>query len=506
MAAALEAHDIADGLRRLLPPSRVIDSPSELITYSTDASFYSHLRPQPPDVVVLAREASDVQQTVEFAASHRIPVTPRGASSGQTGGSIPVRGGIVIALNAMNRLLELDHENLQAIVEPGIIHARLNQELAPARLIFPPDPGSSRMCTVGGMASTNAHGMRAIKYGPTANWVLGLDVVLPDGRLITTGSANSRARQSSSGLELTKLFVGAEGILGVITRLRLKLMPVPATRAIVTALFDDLEKAGQAVVAVVQAGVTPAAAEILDRNSIQAVNLYRPAMALPAAEAMLLFEVDGNAPGVEHDAQTISQVVGPLAIGVDWSLEPKRIAALWEARGVVGAAASMLRPGAFRAYCGEDLCVPVSKVPATLKAIQAIGQKYDIPVATYGHIGGGGMHPGHLIDPFNADEVRRVLLVADAIHELALEMGGTVTGEHGVGLVRAPYMAAEHGEALDVMRQIKQALDPNDIMNPGKVVSQTSTDLLIPTNDLPATLQTTMVLPASTPLAEIDPG
>ena len=229
--------------------------------------------------------------------------------------------------------------------------------------------------------------------------------------------------------------------------------------------------------------MTPAAAEILDRNAIQAVNLYRPAMGLPDAEAMLLFEVDGNPPGVEYDAQIISEVVRPLSVGVDWSIEPTRINALWEARSVVGAAASMFRPGAFRAYCGEDLCVPISKVPATLKAIQAIGQKYDIMVATYGHIGGGGMHPGHLIDPFNPDEVRRVLQVANAIHELALEMGGTVTGEHGVGLVRAPYMAAEHGEALNVMRQIKLALDPKEIMNPGKIISQTSADLLIPADD-----------------------
>jgi glycolate oxidase len=497
----MEARKIAEGLRRVLPAGRVIDSPSELITYSTDASFYSHLRPRAPDVVIVARSTEDVQRTVAFAAQHQIPITPRGASSGQTGGSIPVRGGIVIALNAMNRLVELDTDNLQAVVEPGIIHARLNLALAASRLIFPPDPGSSRMCTVGGMASTNAHGMRAVKYGPTSNWVLGLEVVLADGRVITTGSIHSKARQSSSGLELTKLFVGAEGILGVITKLRLKVMPIPQSRAIVTALFDDVERAGQAVVEVSRAGVTPAAAEILDRNSIQAVNLYRPTMQLPSAEAMLLFEVDGNPAGVEFDAQRVSETVRPLALGVDWSNEPKRIAALWEARSVVGAAASMLRPGAFRAYCGEDLCVPISQVPATLKAIQEIGRRYDIPVATYGHIGGGGMHPGHLIDPSNPDEVRRVLLVANEIHELALQMGGTVTGEHGVGLVRAPYMEAEHGEALEVMRQIKRALDPDDIMNPGKVVSQTSADLLIPDQAQAVTLQPVAGVPVG-----VDPG
>jgi glycolate oxidase len=502
----LDGPEIGASLRRLLPAGRVIDTPSELITYSTDASFFSHLRPHAPDAVVVARSTEDVQQAVAFASEHELPVTPRGASSGQTGGAIPVQGGIVVALNAMNRILEIDTENLQTVVEPGVIHARLNMALAPHRLLFPPDPGSSRMCTVGGMASTNAHGMRAMKYGPTANWVLGLEVVLADGRVITTGSVNSKARQSSSGLELTKLFVGAEGILGIITRLRLKVMPIPQARAIVTATFDDVERAGQAVVEVSRAGITPSAAEILDRNAIRAVNLYRPAMGLAAAESMLLFEVDGNPPGVEYDALKICEVVRPLAVAVDWSDEPKRIAALWEARSVVGAAASMLRPGAFRAYCGEDLCVPVSKVPATLKAIQAIGEKYDIPVATYGHIGGGGVHPGHLIDPFNPDEVRRVLLVANAIHELALEMGGTVTGEHGVGLVRAPYMEAEHGEALDVMRQIKCALDPKGIMNPGKIVTQTSADLLIPTDEPGVVLEAVADLPGGGVPAGIDPG
>ena len=498
--------DIARGLREILPPGRVIDAPSELITYSTDASFYSHLRPRAPDAVVVARSTDDVQRTVEFAFRHGLPVTPRGAASGQTGGAIPVQGGIVVALNAMNRVLELDADNLQVIVEPGVIHARLNGHLVPHGLIFPPDPGSSRMCTLGGMASTNAHGMRAMKYGPTANWVLGLEVVLPDGRLITTGSINSRARQSSSGLELTKLIVGAEGILGIVTRLRLKVMPIPPSRAIVTALFDDVERAGQAVVAVSRAGVTPAAAEILDRNAIQAVNLYRPAMELPPAEAMLLFEVDGNPPGVEYDARRICDTVRELCVSVDWSNEPRRIAALWEARSVVGAAASMLRPGAFRAYCGEDLCVPISRVPATLKAIQQIGERFQIPVATYGHIGGGGMHPGHLIDPFNPDEVRRVLQVAHAIHELALEMGGTVTGEHGVGLVRAPYMAAEHGEALAVMRQIKQALDPKNIMNPGKIVADPARDLLVPGQEPAAVLQAVAAPAAAGVGSEVDPG
>jgi glycolate oxidase len=460
---------LAADLRQIVKTSRVLEEPAELRSYAYDASFLTQLAPRSPDAVVIAASTDDVSAVVTYANQRGIPITPRGAASGQAGGAVPLSGGIVIALNAMNRILEIDVANMQAFCEPGVVHADLNAALSPHRLIFPPDPGSSRMATVGGMASTNAHGMRAVKYGPTSAWVLGLEVVLPDGEVIETGSAGSRAKQSSAGLELTKLIVGAEGTLGIVTRLRLKLTAIPPARAIVLAVFSVLENAGQAVQAVFGAGISPSAIEILDQRSIKAVNQYRPTLGLPDAEALLLFEVDGNVAGVRADAERICEVVAPLAVQADWSDEPARIAALWEARSVVGAAVGTLRPGSQRAYCGEDICVPVSKIPEALRAIQDISAKHRIPIATYGHIGGGGLHPGHLIDGKDPDEVRRVLLVADDIHHLALQLGGSTTGEHGVGAARAPYMAQEHGPALDVMRRIKRALDPNNIMNPGVI-------------------------------------
>ncbi|MCC7105529.1 MAG: FAD-binding protein [Chloroflexi bacterium] len=500
----MEPSALGEALRRVLPPDRVIDAPTDLLSYSYDSSFYSHLQPRTPDAVVVARSTDDVARTLAFASEHSIPVTPRGAASGQTGGSLPVRGGIVLAMNALNRVLELDVDNLQVLAEPGVIHYRLNQYLAPHRLVFPPDPGSTRMATIGGMASTNAHGMRAMKYGPTGNWVLGMEVVLPDGRVITTGSINSKARQSSSGLELTKLFVGAEGILGVVTKLRLKVMPIPPARALVLAFFDRIEAAGEAVVATFKAGIMPSAVEILDGGAIKAVNLYRPSMNLPPAEAMLLFEVDGNPPGVVYDAETVRDTVRETATSVEWSNEPKRISELWEARSAIGAAVGAVRPGAFRAMCGEDLCVPISRVPETLKAIKEISAAHNVTTVTYGHIGGGGIHPAHLIDPFDADEVKRVLEVADAIHHLALEMGGTITGEHGIGIVRTPYMAEEHGEALEAMRQIKAALDPQGIMNPGKVLSTEAAGIMLP--DPKMTFRPLLDAPADLPAAWADPG
>jgi glycolate oxidase len=464
---------MAADLRARLKHSDVVGAPAELQTYSYDASFLTQLNPIPPDVAVIVRAVEDVATVMRYADEYAIPVTPRGAASGQTAASVAVEGGIVLAMNALNRVLEVDIPNMQVICEPGVVHAQLNDQLAAHRLVFPPDPGSSRMATVGGMASTNAHGMRAVKYGPTSSWVLGLEVVMPNGDVIETGSVGSRAKQSSAGLELTKFFVGSEGILGVVTKLRLKLMPIPPSRAIVLAIFDRLESAGEAVQVVFAGGISPSAVEILDERTIKAVNIYRPAMGLPDCEAAILFEVDGNPPGVRWDAEKISELVGPLARSVDWSDEPKRIAALWEARSVVGAAVGVLRPGSNRAYCGEDLCVPVARIPETLRAIQDISQALRIPIATYGHIGGGGLHPALLIDGRDPDEIKRVLQVADEIHKLALKMGGTTTGEHGVGVARSPYMAQEHGPALGVMKTLKRAVDPKNIMNPGKIFGDT---------------------------------
>jgi len=471
---------VAADLRSILKDSRVLDAPAELRTYAYDASFLTQLAPHSPDAVVIAKTTADVSAVMRYANEHGVPVTPRGAASGQAAGAVALGGGIVLALNAMNRVLEIDGPNMQAFCEPGVVHAQLNTLLAPHGLLFPPDPGSSRMATVGGMASTNAHGMRAVKYGPTSAWVLGLQVVLPDGQIIETGSVGSRAKQSSAGLELTKLIVGSEGTLGVVTRLRVKLMAVPPARAIVLGLFDELEQAGQAVQAVFRAGVSPSAIEILDERCIQAINLYRPAMQLPQVEALILFEVDGNPPGVRWDAERVCEVISPFAQKAEWSDEPARINALWEARSLVGAAVGTLRPGSNRAYCGEDICVPVSRIPETLRAIQDISARHRIPIATYGHIGGGGLHPGHLIDGRDADEIQRVLRVADEIHHLALRMGGTTTGEHGVGAARAPYMAQEHGPALEVMRRLKRALDPNGIMNPGVIFEAPSLPFELP--------------------------
>jgi len=470
LSAGKRAGELGKRLRATLPPGAVvIDASDQLECYAYDASFEAMIRPRIPEAVVQPRNTADVCALARFASEQRIPLTPRGAATGQAGGALPARGGIVVDLSGLNKILEVDAANLQVVIEPGVIHADLNDHLAEWKLIFPPDPGSSRMCTVGGMVSNNSRGMRAIKYGSTGDYVLGLEVVLADGRVITTGSIGSRALQSSSGFELTKLLVGSEGMLGIITRLRLKIIPKPPARGIVMAQFGRLGSAGESVGAVLRAGILPSAIEILDSSAIKAVNLYRPALRLPDAEAILLYEVDGNSPSVAQDARRIAEVVHPLADHVDWSDEPKRVAALWEARSVVGAASGQIKPGCARVYAGEDICVPLQKVPETLLTIQRLAHEHDLTVVTYGHIASGNLHPAPIINVADAEQVQRVRRFADEVHRLARRMGGTVTGEHGVGLTRIPYMREEHGEALDVMWAIKQALDPFNIMNPGKM-------------------------------------
>jgi glycolate oxidase len=448
---------------------RVLTAPQQMIAYSYDASFLTRLKPSLPDVVVQPLSTDEVSAVVRVAAGRGIPVVARGAGTAQTGGPVPVRGGIVLDLSRMNRILELHLEDLQVLLEPGVVHAELNQLLAPRGLFFPPDPGSSQMCTIGGMVANNTSGMRAVKYGATAEYVLGLEVVLADGTVITTGGRASRALKSVSGYDLTRLFVGSEGTLGIITKVRLKVIPAPERHGVVVAAFSTLKDAGETVIDVFKSGLRPAAMEIMDRMACRAAMLHVPTLVLPEGEAVLFFQVDGSGPAVSHEAEKVADVCRRRATHVEWAEDAARVTALWQARSVVGAASGRVREEATRVYAGEDICVPVTQVPVALEGIQAIAAAYGFPVVTYGHIGDGNLHAAPLVDMRDEEEVRRVHQAVDEIHRMALRLGGTTTGEHGVGLVRIEYMPEEHGPALDVMRAIKRALDPKGILNPGKM-------------------------------------
>lgn len=456
-------------LEKKLGQEKVISDKVDLMYYSYDSSFHARLNRFMPDVVVTPRSTEEVSEVMKLAYTHNIPVTPRGAGTGETCGSVAIQGGIVMDLSPWDTIEEVDVANMQVFVRPGVIHAKLNQRLAENGMFFPPDPGSSLMCTIGGMVANNASGLRAVKYGCTEQYILGLEVVLPNGEIIITGGMQSRAVKSVSGLNLTKLFVGSEGILGVITQIRLRVWPKPKGRGIVMAVYPSLDDAPASVLEVYKAGILPSGIEILDQSAIQAVNMYRAEINLPNAEAILLFEVDGNPASVEWEGLKIKEIASQRATQVEWATDPKRMADLWEGRSVVATAAARVRPDGSRVFAGEDISVPLSKVAETLREIRALGKKHHIKVVNYGHIGDGNVHTAPVIDPEQPQEVEAAQRLVDDIHRLAVRLGGTTTGEHGVGAVRAMYAELEHGAAVKIMRSIKQTLDPKGIMNPGKV-------------------------------------
>ncbi|MDI3487197.1 MAG: glycolate oxidase [Methanolobus sp.] len=458
----MQKSDLLKKLQEIVGDEHVSTSAAELYCYSCDASQIRGM----PDFVIRPVSTEQISNIVRLANENEIPVTARGAGTGLAGGAVPVEGGIVLDMSAMNRILETDLDNLQVTIEPGIVQEKLNQALEPSGLFFPPDPGSSAMCTLGGLIANNGSGMRSVKYGTTRNYVLGLEVVLADGTVINTGS---KASKSVAGYSLTDLFVGSEGTLGIITKAILRLRALPKERSVLLASFEDPELAGQAVVKVLSSGIVPSACEILDRNIIEAINTFDPKIGLPKAGAILMFEVDGTENTVREGIEMIKDACSTLATSIRAASDKKERDEIWAARRLVGAAVSRLDPLRTRVYVGEDIGVPIKELPGMLHKVREISEEFKLPIMTYGHIGDGNLHTGMCIDVLSDEEWEKLNKAADKIHRTAIGIGGTVTAEHGVGSARADYLELELGKALDVMILIKNALDPKGIMNPGKM-------------------------------------
>ena len=471
---ALGTASIATRLREAVPNDRVITDEATLVPYMFDASFWSLRQRRMPEAVVVPQSTAEVVAAVRVAAETGTPIVARGAGTGQTGGAVAPTGGIVISFARMRAILDIDRANLQAVVEPGLVHLDFQNALAPHGLFFPPDPGSGRACTLGGMAANNASGPHAVRWGTTSAYVLGAEVVLADASVITTGGVHSKALKSSSGIDLTKLFVGSEGTLGIFTKLRLRVQPKPPARAVILAGYAKLEDTVASLDDLFASGILPSTAELLDRSAVDALRLWRPELALPEGEAVLLVEVEGTPDQVAANVRYTDAVIRRRATVTRFAEDEKEISRLWAARGGLAAATALAHPGKHRIFAGEDLAVPLTEIPRTVRRAREIGAELRIAVIFYGHFGDGNVHSAILVDPDDADEVRRADELADRLHRLAIEMGGTVTGEHGTGAVRAPYMRAEHGDALDVMKRIKDVMDPKGILNPGKIWSETS--------------------------------
>ena len=369
-------------------------------------------------------------------------------------------------MTGMNRILELDLDNMQVVVEPGIIHKALNKELAKHGFFFPPDPGSSDMCSIGGLIANGGSGMHSVKYGTVGDYVLDLEVVLPDGNIVNTGC---KAPKTSSGYDLTRLFVSSEGTLGVITKARLQICRLPEAKSVIVATFGQIEDAGNTAVAVLTSGVVPAAMEIMDGSALRAIRKYQPEMDVPDAEAMLIFELDGYAETIAREAEIVCGICERCNGRTRKVLDREEEERLWSTRRLISVVISRLNPGKVSIYEAEDIGMSIRDVPLMLRKIQEISLKHGLEIVTFGHIGDGDLHTGMAIDVRDEGEWKRVHAVKEEIYEAILELGGTLSAEHGIGVIRGGYMPRIHGKGLDVMKAIKKAIDPGDIMNPGKM-------------------------------------
>jgi len=432
----------------------------DMVSFSYDASEHSHR----PTCAVWAETADQVSEILKLSNREKIPVIPRGAGTGLSGMAVPIEGGIILDLSRMNSIVKISIEDRLAIVQPGVVYVDLEKALAPFGFFFPPDPASGKVSTLGGNVATNAGGLKGAKYGTTRDYVLGLQVVLPDGRIMRTGS---KAMKSVSGYDLTRLFVGSEGTLGVVTEITLKINPKPTATSTALATFDSLEDAGRAINQIMHSGIVPSALEILGRETIAAIN-QNTDLNLPEVDAMLLAETDGYTQ--EETDYQIEKIIQNFkennAKEVKQAKTDKEVEDLWAARKSAYAVLARIKTH----FVLEDVTVPMTNIAELLKGIEAISKRYDLQIATFGHAGDGNLHPQILYDGYDPEQVRRMEEASADLFKLAIDLDGTLTGEHGIGLAKAPYMTLEHDQvAMDVMRHIKKMFDPNNILNPGKM-------------------------------------
>ena len=465
---ATEMPDWVCALEEALGSERVLSSAVDRLAYSFDGTFEQHL----PDAVVLPQTNEEVALAVRVAGQYRVPVLPRGMSSGLAGGSIPTQGGLVIALTRMNRILEIDHENMTVLVQAGVVTADLQREVEALGLFYPPDPSSNQQSTIGGNVACNAGGPRCLKYGVTGDYVMGLTAVLANGEILHTGG---KAIKNVTGYNLTQLLVGSEGTLAIITEVLLRLLPRPTHVRTALAHFPRLADAGRAVQHVLARGVVPATLELLDETAIACIEEAMH-LGLPLnVEALLLIECDGFDEGaVIRELEAAAAACRETgASRVEVARDEAERARLWRARRSVSPALARKAPNKL----GEDITVPRSAIPEAVRRIKEVSARYGLPIVIFGHAGDGNLHPNILFDRRSPDQWAKVEPMAREIFSLALELGGTLSGEHGVGTFKRPFMRRALGEVSIVAQwQIKRALDPLNILNPGKVLPEQSLD------------------------------
>ncbi|HJV35682.1 FAD-binding oxidoreductase [Geomonas sp.] len=452
---------ILEKLKEIVGPENFATGAQELVCYGYDATQMEFL----PDCVVHPDGAEQVSRVLQLANTEGFPVFPRGAGSGFTGGALPKGGGVVLVTTRMNRILRIDTDNLVAEVEPGVVTETFQMAVEKLGLFYPPDPASLKFSTLGGNVAECAGGPRAVKYGVTKDFVMGLEVVLPTGQIIRTGGETVKG---VVGYDLTKLLCGSEGTLGVITKIIFRLLPYPASKKTMLTIFDSIDGAARAVSTIIKGKIIPTTLEFMDYATLTCVD-RRFNLGIPeAGRAVLLIEVDGDPDLIEKQADEIHALIKPLGL-VQFRVakDAAESEELWKVRRLVSPSLRDVNPDKFN----EDIVVPRSRVPDVIRRIEQIQNRYDIPIVNFGHAGDGNIHVNIMIDKTQPGQQEKAHEAIKEVFQAALDLGGTMSGEHGVGLAKQPFIPMElSADQIAAMRAIKKALDPNNILNPGKML------------------------------------
>ncbi len=432
----------------------------DLLVYSYDATKQKAL----PDIVLSPHSTKEVSAIMTVADKHRIPVYPRGAGSGLSGGSIPLEGGIVLNMAGMNRIIEIDEKNLIAVVEPGVVVKDLQDRVEKIGLFYPPDPASNMMATMGGTVAECAGGLRCVKYGVTRDYVLGVEAVMPNGDIMNFGV---RTLKGVTGYDITRLLVGSEGTLAIITKIIVKLVPKPSFIRTFLVFFDEIETVVRSVVDIIAPRIIPATLEMIDETCYRAVQEYKGLESSERTKGILLIELDGDEAGVESQKESVEDICkNNGALEVMTTTDPEEMEEIWDVRKSISPALYTIA----KKKINEDICVPRSVMSEAFRRIEEIGKKHDVTIAKFGHAGDGNVHINVLVGDENPETLEPAYAAIEEIMRTTIELGGTLSGEHGIGIAKSAYLRFEIPEKeMELMRTLKRVFDPNNILNPGKI-------------------------------------